>query len=215
MCLRFARIIMYSSLPLRFSLKSTIDWCQKSCLLYSFSRRFVPTVKPTYVQTSNVHRPFTHCVRTASFSRPANQIIHAGSSVPSRRFHLSTTTSVAQSHYKTLGVSHAASQQEVKAAFLRLSKQHHPDKNRGSLDSAEKFKKVSVAYDVIGDPEKRRIYDAELRAEFQREQEWGREQEDSGRFEEQSESKYLVIFKYVVLVHFFGFLLLSIYKMKK
>ena len=46
------------------------------------------------------------------------------------------------------------------------------------LDSAEKFKKVYAAYDVIGDPEKRRMYDAELRAGSQLEQEWGRS--DSG-----------------------------------
>ena len=47
---------------------------------------------------------------------------------------------------------------QVKAAFYRLSKELHPDRNP---DGGEKFKKVSAAYDVIGNPERRKKYDAE------------------------------------------------------
>src|SRR5207244_1998567 len=55
-----------------------------------------------------------------------------------------------------LGVSDGASQKDIKAAYRKLSKQYHPDQNPGAED---KFKEVSAAYDVIGDPEKRKQYD--------------------------------------------------------
>ena len=79
----------------------------------------------------------------------------------SRRFHLSSTLSA--SHYDTLGVPTTATQTEVKHAFYRLSKELHPDRNPDSPNSVEKFKTVSAAYEVVGNPEKRRKYDAELR----------------------------------------------------
>merc|ERR1712183_758258 len=73
---------------------------------------------------------------------------------PKRRyFHLSTTTSV--SYYETLGVSPTATQQEVKDAFYRLSKELHPSKNPDLPDAAEKFDKLLAAYGVIGNPKRR------------------------------------------------------------
>src|SRR5438552_486673 len=59
-------------------------------------------------------------------------------------------------YYKVLGVTEHATQKEIKAAYRRLSKQYHPDQNPGSED---RFKDVSAAYDVVGDPEKRKQYD--------------------------------------------------------
>src|SRR5438445_5802931 len=59
-------------------------------------------------------------------------------------------------YYKVLGVPEHATPKEIKAAYRRLSKQYHPDQNPGS---EERFKDVSAAYDVIGDPEKRTQYD--------------------------------------------------------
>jgi molecular chaperone DnaJ len=59
-------------------------------------------------------------------------------------------------YYKILGVPETASQKEIKAAYRRLSKQYHPDRNPGAED---RFKEVSAAYDVLGDPEKRKAYD--------------------------------------------------------
>ena len=63
-------------------------------------------------------------------------------------------------YYKVLGVSSSASEKEIKAAFRKLSKQYHPDANKGS---EEKFKDISAAYDVLGDPARRKEYD-EVRA---------------------------------------------------
>ena len=59
-------------------------------------------------------------------------------------------------YYQILGVEKSASAEDVKKAFRRLAHQFHPDKPTGD---AEKFKEVNEAYQVIGDPEKRRTYD--------------------------------------------------------
>ena len=63
-------------------------------------------------------------------------------------------------YYKTLGVSKDASDKDITRAYRRLAKQYHPDANPGS---EERFKEVSAAYDVLGDPGKRKEYD-EVRA---------------------------------------------------
>jgi DnaJ-class molecular chaperone len=58
-------------------------------------------------------------------------------------------------HYQTLGVQRNASPEEVKQAYRKLAAKHHPD--RGG--DAEKFKEVQLAYDTLGDPQKRNQYD--------------------------------------------------------
>ena len=82
-----------------------------------------------------------------------------------RHFHVSSRT-FAESHYDVLGVPSTATQSEIKTAFYRLSKEFHPDRNPDSPAAVEKFKRVSAAYEVVGNPEQRRRYDAELRPEF-------------------------------------------------
>jgi molecular chaperone DnaJ len=59
-------------------------------------------------------------------------------------------------YYKVLGLTSSATDKEITRAYRKLAKEHHPDTNRGS---EEKFKEVSVAYDVLGDAEKRKEYD--------------------------------------------------------
>ncbi len=61
--------------------------------------------------------------------------------------------------YQTLGVSKNASQDEIKKAFRKLARQHHPDKNPGDKAAEEKFKEVSSAYETLSDAEKRKQYD--------------------------------------------------------
>jgi molecular chaperone DnaJ len=62
-------------------------------------------------------------------------------------------------YYQALGVAKNASQAEIKKAYRKLAQQHHPDTNAGDLSAEERFKEVSAAYDVLGDPDRRRRYD--------------------------------------------------------
>lgn len=62
-------------------------------------------------------------------------------------------------YYKVLGVSKSASQEEIKKAYRKLAVKYHPDKNQGDEASENKFKEIGEAYDVLGDPEKRKKYD--------------------------------------------------------
>jgi molecular chaperone DnaJ len=61
--------------------------------------------------------------------------------------------------YGTLGVSKTASQDEIKKAYRKLARQHHPDANPGDAAAEERFKEVQQAYDVLSDVEKRKQYD--------------------------------------------------------
>ena len=62
-------------------------------------------------------------------------------------------------YYRILGVSEDASQKEIKNAYRKLSRKYHPDANPGDPTAEERFKEISAAYDVIGDPERRKEYD--------------------------------------------------------
>jgi molecular chaperone DnaJ len=62
-------------------------------------------------------------------------------------------------YYKILGISRDASQDEIKKAYRALALEHHPDKNNGDTASEERFKAISEAYIILGDPPKRNAYD--------------------------------------------------------
>jgi molecular chaperone DnaJ len=62
-------------------------------------------------------------------------------------------------YYKVLGVSKGASQEDIRKAYRKLAKKHHPDRQGGSKAAEEKFKGIAEAYSVLGDPEKRKRYD--------------------------------------------------------
>jgi curved DNA-binding protein len=69
-------------------------------------------------------------------------------------------------YYETLGVSKTASQDEIRKAFRKLARQFHPDVAKDKKAAEAKFKEINEAYEVLGDPEKRRKYD-ELGADWQ------------------------------------------------
>ncbi len=63
-------------------------------------------------------------------------------------------------YYKTLGAARTASQAEIKKAYRKLARQHHPDRNAGDKAAERRFKDINEAHAVLGDPDKRRQYDA-------------------------------------------------------
>ncbi|CAE8638578.1 unnamed protein product [Polarella glacialis] len=72
----------------------------------------------------------------------------------------STADIASEDYYKVLGVSKQASDADVAKAYKKLALRHHPDKNPENRDSAEaNFKRLTEAYEVLRDPEKRRSYD--------------------------------------------------------
>lgn len=62
-------------------------------------------------------------------------------------------------YYETLGVSSSASADEIKKGYRKMAMKFHPDRNPGDHEAEENFKAAAEAYEVLGDPEKRQIYD--------------------------------------------------------
>ena len=62
-------------------------------------------------------------------------------------------------YYSILGVSRTADDKEIKKAFRKLAKKYHPDTNQGNANAEQRFKEINEAYDILGDPKKRELYD--------------------------------------------------------
>jgi curved DNA-binding protein len=62
-------------------------------------------------------------------------------------------------YYETMGVSKTSSADEIKSAFRKLARKHHPDLAKDKKAAEEKFKEINEAYEVLSDPEKRKKYD--------------------------------------------------------
>jgi len=62
--------------------------------------------------------------------------------------------------YEVLGLEKSASQEEIKRAFRKLAKEYHPDRHPDNPEAEDKFKEISSAYEVLGDPTKRKRYDS-------------------------------------------------------
>ena len=62
-------------------------------------------------------------------------------------------------YYEVLGIDKTADPATIKKAYRKLAKKYHPDSNVGNEAAAEKFKEVNEAYDILSDPEKKKLYD--------------------------------------------------------
>ncbi len=90
-------------------------------------------------------------------------------------------------YYKILGISKTANESEIKNAFRKLAKKHHPDLNPNNKEAEAMFKEMNEAYEVLSDPEKRKKYDKygkdwKHAAEFEKaNQQQSRSRENTGR----------------------------------
>src|SRR5882762_667499 len=71
----------------------------------------------------------------------------------------SSSSKVKRDYYTVLGVSRSATEKEIKTAYRKLARKHHPDVNPGDNTSEAQFKEIGEAYSVLSDPEKRKKYD--------------------------------------------------------
>src|SRR6266699_961936 len=62
-------------------------------------------------------------------------------------------------YYESLGVPRSASETDIKKAFRKLAREYHPDVAKNKKQAEEKFKEINEAYEVLGDPAKRKKYD--------------------------------------------------------
>src|SRR3954468_16742600 len=62
--------------------------------------------------------------------------------------------------YETLGVAPGASQDDIRKAYRKAAKETHPDLNPGKPAAEQRFKEINAAYDIVGDADKRKRYDA-------------------------------------------------------
>src|SRR6187549_108888 len=80
-------------------------------------------------------------------------------------------------YYKALGVDKNATQEEIKKAYRKLARKHHPDLNPNDKDAHKKFQQVNEANEVLSDPEKRKKYD-----------QYGKDWQHADQFEQQRRS---------------------------
>ncbi len=83
-------------------------------------------------------------------------------------------------YYGVLGVPKNANEKDIKNAYRKLARKHHPDMNPGDKSAEEKFKELNEAYEVLSDPEKRKLYD-QFGSEYKTFQQGGGQADDFWR----------------------------------
>jgi DnaJ-class molecular chaperone len=73
-------------------------------------------------------------------------------------------SSVLPNYYATLGLDRRCTLAQIRAAYLALAKQHHPDRNPDSKEASQRTQELNAAYETLSDPARRRVYDRDLDA---------------------------------------------------
>ncbi|UTY27937.1 DnaJ domain-containing protein [Treponema putidum] len=71
-----------------------------------------------------------------------------------------------ENYYNILNVSKSADEEEIKKAYRNLAMKYHPDKNPGNKIAEERFKRISEAYSILSNPQKRKYYDLSMESTF-------------------------------------------------
>lgn len=111
--------------------------------------------------TNNVKQGVS-CIYSAlnNSNRQSTSNIDLTSAIQKRAFSRSQIHSKrARNFYDDLGISKNATQSEIKGAYYGLSKIYHPDKNKNNEEAGKRFRKISEAYEVLGNYRTRRMYD--------------------------------------------------------
>jgi curved DNA-binding protein len=85
-----------------------------------------------------------------------------------------------QDYYAILGVPKTADEKQIRSAYRKLARKHHPDVNPGEKEAEDRFKAINEAYEVLSDPEKRKKYD-QLGARWKEYEQWERAQKAAGQ----------------------------------
>ncbi len=94
-------------------------------------------------------------------------------------------------YYQVIGVDKSASQEEIKKAYRKLARKHHPDVNPGDPSAEDRFRDINEAYQVLSDPEKRRKYD-QFGSQWQQYERTGGQPDDFnwGQWQAQPDAQY-------------------------
>ena len=139
----------------------------RDMLIQQLLRAGGPRHSPLLLQGAAVYKPPFSLCRRSGGRRSLG--LHSGTAVVGnlrgctaalpRRTLPHTMAVQFRDYYETLGVSKTATDDEIRKAFRKLARKYHPDVNKDKATAEEKFKQLNEAYEVLGDPEKRKKYD--------------------------------------------------------